>query len=202
MDAATRHRLEQQVEFLVEADKLRTILRRTRLIHADRHENDAEHCWYLTLMALTFAEYAPESLDLLRTLKMLILHDLVEIDAGDTFAYDTVAVQTQREREQRAADRLFALLPEEQRMEFRALWEEFEAQETPEARFAAALDRFGGMLPNYYNKGGTWREMQVTIERVKQRNRPIGNGSPVLWEYAEGLIDDAAAKGWLPDTEE
>lgn len=199
MSTPIPERLERQIQFLVEAERLKTVLRRTKIIHEDRRENDAEHSWYLTLLALTLGEYAAEPIDTLRVLKMLVIHDLVEIDAGDTFAYDTVGMANQHEREMLAADRIFGLLPPEQTVEFRALWDEFEARETPEAKFAAALDRLGGMLPNYHNNGGTWREHDLTVTQVARRNRPIGDNAPALWELAQGMIADAAQRGWIRD---
>lgn len=183
--------------FLVEADKVKNIIRRTQTIYSERRENDAEHMWHLSLMAITLSEYAAEPVDLLRVLKMLLIHDLVEIDAGDTFAYDTVGLETKAAREILAAERIFGLLPEDMAQEFRLLWEEFELRETPEAKFASALDRFGGLMPNYHNKGGAWREMQVSVDRIKSRNRPIGEGAPAVWEYAEALIDEAEKQGWI-----
>lgn len=183
--------------FLVEADKVKNIIRRNRTMHSERRENDAEHMWHLSLMAITLTEYAAAPVDLIHVLKMLLLHDLVEIDAGDTFAYDTAGMATKMEREILAAERIFGLLPDDMSREFRCLWDEFEMQATPEAKFAAALDRLGGLLPNYHNKGGAWREMQITVERIKNRNRHIGDGAPALWEYAEALIDEAERSGWV-----
>lgn len=192
-----RERLARQMAFLVEADKVKNIVRMNRTMHSERRENDAEHMWHLSLMALTLSEYAAEPVDVLHVLKMLLIHDLVEIDAGDTFAYDTAGMETKMQREILAAERIFGLLPEDIGQEFRGLWDEFESQETPEAKFAAALDRIGGLMPNYHNKGGAWREMQITVDRIKTRNRHIGAGSPALWEYAEALIDDAEQQGWI-----
>ena len=183
--------------FLVEVDKVKNILRRTQTIYSERRENDAEHMWHLSLMAVTLSEYAAEPIDLLRVLKMLLIHDLVEIDAGDTFAYDTAGMETKMQREILAAERIFGLLPEDLGREFRQLWDEFEERETSEAKFASALDRLGGLMPNYHNQGGAWREMQVSVDRIKSRNRPIGEGSPALWEYAESLIDEAERLGWI-----
>jgi putative hydrolases of HD superfamily len=183
--------------FLVEADKVKNIIRRTQTIHSERRENDAEHMWHLSLMAITLSEYAAEPVDLLHVLKMLLIHDLVEIDAGDTFAYDTAGLATKMEREILAAERIFGLLPEDIRQEFRGLWDEFELQKTSEAKFAAALDRLGGLIPNYHNKGGAWKEMQITVDRIKDRNQHIGAGAPALWEYAEALVDEAERQGWI-----
>jgi putative hydrolase of HD superfamily len=151
-------------------------------------------------MAIVLAEHADPPIDVLRVLKMVLIHDLVEIDAGDTFGYDEAGLVTQPERERLAADRIFGLLPEDMAHELRAVWEEFEEKQTPEAKFAGALDRMGGVLPSYYNEGGCWREASVTVERVKDRNGVIADGSPALWCYAESLIDDAVAKGYVGGT--
>jgi putative hydrolases of HD superfamily len=175
-------RLSQQLAFLAEADQLKTILRRTSLIGGARNENTAEHSWHFALMALTLAEHSPVPLELPRVLKIALLHDLVEIDAGDSFVYDPSAMLGKHEREAAAAERIFGLLPSDQAQEYRALWDEFEAQETPEAKFAAAVDRLCGMLPNYKNQGGSWVEHGVSATRVAERNRPIGAGAPALWE--------------------
>jgi putative hydrolase of HD superfamily len=148
-------------------------------------------------MALVLGEHADPRVDLLRVIKMLLIHDLVEIDAGDTFGYDEAALLTQPERERLAADRIFGLLPEDMAHEMRAVWEEFEEKQTPEAKFAGALDRMGGVLPSYYNEGGCWREASMTVERVKARNSVVADGSPALWQYAERLIDDAVEQGFV-----
>ena len=191
-------RLQQQMQFLTEADKIKSIFRRNRILNGDRHENDAEHSWQLALMAIVLSEHADPEVDLLHVVKMLLVHDLVEIDAGDTFAYDTDALKTQREREEHAAARVFGLLPADMGAEMRALWEEFEAQATPEAKFAGAMDHLGGgVVPNCRHDGGCWREGGVSAERVKARNQAIAAGSPVLWDYAEELIDNAEAKGFI-----
>jgi putative hydrolase of HD superfamily len=190
-------RLSQQLVFLAEADQLKRVLRRTSLIGGDRLENTAEHSWHFALMALTLAEHAPVALDLTRVLKIALIHDLVEIDAGDSFVYDTSAMADKAEREEAAAERIFGLLPADQATEYRALWDEFEAQETSEAKFAAAVDRLCGMLPNYKNCGGSWVEHGVSAARVAQRNAPIGAGAPALWEVARGWIDEAVERGWI-----
>jgi putative hydrolases of HD superfamily len=191
------NRLQSQIQFLAEADRLKQILRKTRLIGGSRLENSAEHSWHFALMALTLSEHAAEAIDVLRVLKMAILHDLVEIDAGDSFVYDAAAMKDKAEREQAAADRIFGLLPADQARDYRALWDEFEAQQTPEAKFAAAIDRLCGMLPNFYNSGGSWKEHQISADRVTQRNQPIGAGAPAIWELAEGWIAEAVASGWI-----
>lgn len=185
------------MQFVVEADKLKSIFRRNRLLHGERHENDAEHSWHLALMAIILAEHADPPVDVLHVVKMVLIHDLVEIDAGDTFGYDEAALLTQPERERLAADRIFGLLPNDMAHELRELWNEFEEKQTAEAKFAGALDRMGGVLPSYHNQGGCWREADVSVERVKARNGVIAAGSPALWDYAEGLIDDAVEKGFV-----
>jgi carbamoyl-phosphate synthase large subunit len=197
MDTETS-RLAQQVEFIVEIDKLKQVYRRTWLIDASRHENDAEHSWHLGVMAVLLVEHARSpQLDLMRVLKMVLIHDLVEIDAGDTFAYDDVAAVDKADRERAAADRLFNLLPTDQAAEFRAVWDEFEARQTPEAQYAAALDRFQPMLHNYRTQGKAWQEHGITADRVLARNRSMAEGSPALWQYAQQFVADAVAKGYL-----
>jgi putative hydrolases of HD superfamily len=193
-----RARLEQQIQFLIEVDKLKEVFRQTVLINSRRAENDAEHSWHLCLAVMVLAEHAnvPE-LDVLRVLKMLLIHDLVEIDAGDTFAYDTVRVADQHEREAIAADRIFGLLPPDQATEFRTLWDEFEARETPEAKFAAACDRFQPMLLNCRTEGAAWQRHGVTSDRVIARNRHIADGAAPVWEYAAEMIEAAVAAGNL-----
>jgi putative hydrolase of HD superfamily len=191
-------RLERQIRFLVEADGLKEILRRTVLTRSRRRENDAEHSWHLCLCVLVLAEHAAvPGLDVLRVLQMLVLHDLVEIDAGDTFAYDTAAMAGQHEREARAADRLFGMLPDDQARSFRALWDEFEARETPEARFAAAVDRFQPMLLNVNTEGHAWREHGVTYPQVLARNAHVEQGSPAVWAYAARMLKEAVERGHL-----
>ena len=191
-------RLLQQIQFLTEADKIKSIFRRNRILNGERLENDAEHSWQLALMAIVLSEHADPQVDLLHVIKMLLVHDLVEIDAGDTFAFDPDAVLTQRDRETKAVGRVFGLLPGDTASEMQALWEEFDALETPEAKFAASLDHLGGgVIPNCHHNGGCWREAGVSAERVKARNHAIAAGSPGLWDYAEALIDDAQAKGFI-----
>ncbi len=190
-------RLAAQIRFILEIDKLKSVLRRTWILDRSRRENSAEHSWHLAVMAVLLAEYGPPGLDLARVLKMVLVHDLVEIDAGDTFCYDQTAVLDQNERERRAADRLFALLPADLATELRGLWEEFDARASPDARFAAALDRLQPVLHNYTTGGGTWREHSVTRDQVVARNQPMGEGAPELWEYAKSLIDDAVARGLI-----
>jgi len=191
-------RLEKQIAFILEIDKAKQVLRRTLLLDRSRPENDAEHSWHLAMMALLLAEYAAtESLDLFRVVKMVLIHDLVEIDAGDIFIYDAARRVEKEERERRAAERIFGLLPEDLTEEMRSLWEEFEARETPGARFAAALDRLQPLLHNYHTQGHSWRQHGITQDQVLALNRRISEGAPALWEYAQGLIEDAVRKGYL-----
>jgi putative hydrolase of HD superfamily len=191
-------RLVQQIGFIREVDRLKEIFRQTVLINSRRAENDAEHSWHICLMVLVLAEHASSpGLDVLRVLKMLLVHDIVEIDAGDTFAYDTARMADQHAREVKAAERLFGLLPSDQAAEFRALWDEFEARETPEARFAAAVDRFQPMLLNCATEGSAWQRHGVTSDRVIARNRHIADGSAAVWAYAAEMIREAVAHGHL-----
>jgi putative hydrolases of HD superfamily len=195
---SARERLTQQIRFIIEVDKLKEIFRQTVLINSRRAENDAEHSWHLCLIVITLAEHANcPQLDVLRVLKMLIIHDLVEIDAGDTFAYDTQAMADQHAREAVAASRIFGLLPPDQGREFRALWDEFEARQTPEAKFAAAVDRFQPMLLNCRTEGAAWRKHGITRDRVLARNSHIAEGSATLWDYAQKMIEETVAAGYL-----
>jgi putative hydrolase of HD superfamily len=195
--ADMENRLEQQIRFLVEIDKLKAVLRRSRLIHADRLENSAEHSWHAATAAMLLSEHAAEPVDLLRVVRMLLAHDLVEIDAGDTFCYDVEASMDQGKREAAAAARIFSLLPEEQGIELRALWEEFEAGESPEARFAAAADHLMPLLHSFYTRGSTWKEHGVTAPQVISRNACIEAGSEELWRFVRSLIDVSVRRGYL-----
>lgn len=190
-------RLQQQIAFIVEIDRLKTILRQTLLTDCSRRENSAEHSWHLAVMAVTLAEYAPAGADMMRVVQQLLIHDLVEIDAGDTFCYDLVGNQNKAERETQAAERIFGLLPGEQAQELRLLWHEFEAQETPTAQFAAALDRIQPLLHNQQTTGGTWKQHKITRAQVMQRIQPVQLGAPALWPFVVQLIDDAVAVGHL-----
>ena len=192
-------RLVQQIQFIVEVDKLKEIFRQTLLTQSRRQENDAEHSWHLCLMVLVLAEHAnTPNLDVLKVLKMLLIHDLVEIDAGDTFAYSTAQQADQHARESRAAERIFGLLPADQTAEFRGLWDEFEARATPEAKFAGALDRFQPMLQNCLTDGVAWRQNGVTSDRVIARGQHIAEGASAVWEHAAQLISAAVRAGHLP----
>ncbi|EJN6826245.1 HD domain-containing protein [Vibrio cidicii] len=191
-------RMEKQLALLMELDKLKLVLRRTRVKSADKRlENSAEHSWHVALMALLFAEHANEPVDISRVVKMLLLHDVVEIDAGDTFVYDAAASEQQAEKELVAAQRLFGMLPDDQRDELSALWHEFEEAQSADAKFAKALDRLIPMLLNFHNQGQSWREHSVTREQALTINRKIELGSHALWEKAQEIIEQATQNGWL-----
>lgn len=191
-------RMEKQLALLMELDKLKLVLRRTRVKSADKRlENSAEHSWHVALMALLFAEYANEPVDISRVVKMLLLHDVVEIDAGDTFVYDAAASEQQAEKELAAAQRLFGMLPDDQRDELSALWHEFEEAQSADAKFAKALDRLIPMLLNFHNQGQSWREHSVTRDQALTINRKIELGSHALWEKAQEIIEQATQNGWL-----
>lgn len=195
------NRLRKQIQFILEIDKLKKIVRQSPLTDRSRKENDAEHSWHIALMAVLLIEHAEDkNMDILRVVTMLLVHDLVEIDAGDTFCYDEAGNADKLERETKAADRIFNLLPEDQAAYFRSLWDEFEAKQTAESKYAAAMDRLQPLLHNYNTEGGTWKEHQVPKDQVINRNHPIADGSTFLWEYAAGLIDDAVVKGFLEDS--
>jgi len=187
----------QQIQFIVEIDKLKTIFRRTKLIHDERYENDAEHTWHLAMMAIIMQPYANEQVDLLKVIKMLLVHDIVEIDAGDTFAYDVAGYADKEEREINAANRIFGILPDKQAEELKQLWFEFEKRETAEAKFANSIDRLQPMIHNYNNKGDTWQRFNITSDMVEAKNAYIKEGSHMLWEYAKHIIEDAVEKGYL-----
>ncbi len=188
-------RLARQLDFLIEMDRLKSVLRRSPLADGSRVENSAEHSWHLALMASILSAYANEPVDEAHVIRMLLVHDIVEIDAGDTFAYDRVGNLDKAEREQRAAARLFGLLPGDQTADLRALWDEFEARATPEARFANALDRLSPLLNNYLNDGRVWREHDVTLEQVRGRMAPVAQGSAALGDVVEALLADLLARG-------
>jgi putative hydrolase of HD superfamily len=190
-------RLAEQLAFILEVEKLKTVLRRTPLLDRSRVENDAEHTWQLAVMAMVLAEHSDEPVDILRVLRMLLIHDVVEIDAGDTFAYDSVGAANQAERELKAAERIFALLPQDQAEEFRALWDEFEAKVSAESRFANAIDRLQPLLHNFFTDGGTWPAAGVTTIDVHRRMRPIGVASETLGSLSTRLIELAVERGIL-----
>ncbi len=190
-------RLHKQLDFLLEIDRLKEVLRQSYICRGLRRENSSEHSWHLAVMALVLAEHAPDRVDIARVVKMALVHDLVEIDAGDTFCYDDEGNAGKADRETAAAERIFSLLPPDQGRELRSLWEEFEARQTPDARFAASLDRLMPLLHNYHCGGKTWQEHDVPAAKVLDRNRHIQEGSPELWDFAESLIQDAVKKGFL-----
>lgn len=192
------NRLEQQMCFLVEVDKMKSVYRRTILIDKTRRESDAEHSWHFALMAMLLAEYAdPEKVDCARVIRMALVHDLIEIYAGDTFAYDVQGNQDKRQRETEAADKLFALLPEDQAAEIRALWEEFDAMETPDAQYAAAIDRLQPFLNNYLTQGHTWGLGGVKSAQVYERMDPIRVALPEVWPFVDKMIQESIEKGYL-----
>ena len=190
-------RLDKQLRFTVEIDKMTSILRRTVLIDKSRRENDAEHSWHIAVMALIFSEYAREKVDVGRAVKMCVVHDLVEIYAGDTFAYDPNANLDKAEREANAADKLFSQLPEDQGSEIRALWEEFDKMETPDAKYAACMDRIQPVLHNTLTDGHTWVEGGTNREAVEKRVEIISDFMPEVYSWIEKNIDNAISRGWL-----
>ena len=192
-------RLKKQMNFLLEVDKLKFISRQTYLSDGKRKENDGEHSWHLALMAVLLSEYSNEKIDLVKVITMVLIHDMVEIDAGDTYAYDAVGNQSKREREVKAADRIFNILPQDQAEKFRQLWEEFEAYETPEAKFAHVCDNVQPLMLNDATDGLAWREHDVKKSQVLQRNRRTGEGSQVLMEYINRILDKNVESGNLRD---
>ncbi|CAI2302319.1 HD domain-containing protein [Vibrio parahaemolyticus] len=191
-------RLEKQLALLIELDKLKSVLRRTRVKSAEgRLENSGEHSWHVALMAVLMEEHANAPVDICRVMKMLLIHDVVEIDAGDTFVYDTAATKEQAEKEIKAAERLFGMLPTDQGQELLALWLEFEAAQSDDAKYAKALDRLIPMLLNYHTNGQSWKENSVTREQALTINKRIEFGSVTLWDKAKELIEEATEKGWL-----
>jgi len=190
-------RLQRQIQFLLEIDKLKTVFRRNRLADGSRTENDAEHSWYFAVAALVLSETAAAEIDLPRVLRMALIHDIVEIDAGDTFIYDEAAKQGQAAREERAARRIFGLLPEDQATELLALWHEFEESRTPESRYARAIDRLSAVILNHASGGKSWKQHGVSKAQVLAVNQAIEAGSPALWDYVSDLIEDAARRGYI-----
>ena len=199
---AERERIEKQMEFLLELDKLKYITRQSYVADGSRHENDAEHSWHLALMAMLLSEYANEDIDVLHVIKMVLIHDAVEIDAGDTYAYDEAGNATKRQREEAAADRIFHLLPADQERELRDLFEEFEACITPEAAFANALDRVQPILLNHITGGRAWREHNVAAGQVLDRNRKTEQGSQTLWKLVKAIVEKNTDLGNLRDSRE
>lgn len=179
-----KNRLEKQMSFCLEADKEKEITRQTLLSSASRKENDAEHAWHMSLMCILLSEYSNEPVDVLKTVTMILIHDIVEIDAGDTYAYDEAAKLSQRDRELKAADRLFNILPEDQAKKLRSLWDEFENGETPEARFARTMDNIQPAMLNNATDGRVWKERGVYLSQILDRNKSTGDGSKALWDYS------------------
>ena len=189
--------LLKQVAFIKEIDKLKYIQRKTKLFNSDRHENDAEHSYHLAMMTIVLAQHADKEIDVLKVLKMVLIHDIVEIDTGDTFIYDTIKSHTNTEEELLATKRIFGLLPVEQAKEFIAIWEEFEEGVTADAKFAKSMDRFGPLLQNTSNNGGTWAEFDVPYQKVYDKKIAIKNSSTLIWSYAENLLNESVDKGIL-----
>ena len=182
-------RLEQQMNFILEVDKLKQITRQSYITGASRKETDTDHSWHLALMCALLNEHANEQVDVLKTMVMVLIHDIVEIDAGDPYAYDAVGNESKREREEKAADRIFNLLPEDQAKYLRDLWEEFEVQETPEAKFANTLDKIQPVMLNDATGGRAWREHDVEKSQVMKRNEKTHEGSEALWEFTKNIIE-------------
>ncbi len=187
-------KLKKQIDFIIEIDKIKSIIRKTKLFDGSRYENDAEHSWHICMMALILHEYSNERIDLLKVLKMLLIHDLVEIDAGDYLVYTDKNAE-KNEKEKKAAERIFSLLPDEQKNEFMLLWKEFEFKETAEAKFAFALDRLEPVMQNYCNNGAAWIEHNIKYEKIVNTNSKIEDGSSDLWQYAKSIIDEIKNSG-------
>ena len=194
-----RERLKKQIDFVLEIDKEKNILRQTHLTDYRRQENDAEHAWHMAVMIYLLKEYANEEFDVAKAMMMALIHDIVEIDAGDTYAYDTKNLETQKEREEKAAERIFGLLPEEQKQELKGLFEEFEACESPEAKFARVMDNFQPILLNDSNNGEDWKVHKIKKSQVENRQKSSQLGSKDIWEYTSELIELNVKKGNLID---
>ncbi|MCA1029816.1 HD domain-containing protein [Bacillus timonensis] len=192
------NKLNMQMNFIQEIDQLKNIFRQAYIGDGSRHENDAEHTWHLSMLAIVLVEHTKmKELDLLKVLKMILIHDLVEIDAGDTFAFDEVGYKDKEEREHKAAERIFGLLPNEQKKEFMCLWREFELQETMESKYAASLDKLHPLIQNYMSEGVAWKKHRIRREQILKRNESIKFVSEELWVYVQELIDQAVLKGYL-----
>lgn len=192
-----KNQLKRDMDFVVEIDKMKSIIRQTGLLDGSRRENDAEHSWHIATMAMVLEDYVDFDVDINRVVRMLLIHDLVEIDAGDTFCYDKKGNEDKLERELRAADRVFGILGREKGEDFRALWEEFEKRETNDARFAASMDRLQPILSNYYSGGGTWLKYGIKRSDVYRRIAPIETISQALWDYVTDMVEDAIEKGYI-----
>ncbi len=189
--------LLKQIEFIKEIDKIKYIIRKTKLMNSDRPENDAEHSWHLAMMAIVLAEHSNEPIDVSKVVKMVLIHDIVEIDSGDVFMYDTTKSHDNFDEELKAAKRIFGILPKQQADEFINLWLEFEEMKTPESKFARAVDRLEPLLQNASNNGGTWQEFDVKYQQVIDKKQIIQEGSEELWKFAKNLIDESVEKGIL-----
>ena len=194
-----KERFQKQIDFILEADKEKNIFRQTHLSGHVRRENDAEHAWHMAIMIYLLKEYANEKIDIAKAMMMALIHDIVEIDAGDTYAYDTVGLETQKDREEKAAERIFGMLPEDQKTELKSLFEEFEAYETPEAKFARAMDNFQPLLLNDSNDGGDWKEHGVCRSQIMGRHKKTRLGSAEIGQYSEELIMENVKKGNIRD---
>ena len=194
-----KERFQKQIDFILEADKEKNIFRQTHLSGHVRRENDAEHAWHMAIMIYLLKEYANEKIDIAKAMMMALIHDIVEIDAGDTYAYDTVGLETQKDREEKAAERIFGMLPEDQKTELKSLFEEFEAYETPEAKFARAMDNFQPLLLNDSNDGGDWKEHGVCRSQIMGRHKKTRLGSAEIGQYSEALIMENVKKGNIRD---
>ncbi len=192
-------RLERQIQFLIEIDKTMQVFRKTKLFDKSRFENAAEHAWHLGLMAMVLGEYANEKIDLAKVIKMVLIHDIVEIDAGDTIVYDTKSRTEAQEKESLAAERIFSILPENQKKTFIALWKEFEERKSPEAKFAAAIDRFEPILQNRLTDYYTWKAHGISYAQLQVRNKHIQDGSKVIWEVVQEIFSEAKEKGEIKD---
>ena len=191
-------KLKGQLYFLSEADKMKNVFRQTRLADRSRQENDAEHSWHFALMALTLYEYCGiDGVDIDRVIRMALVHDLVEIYAGDTPAYDEKGNESKAEREKEAADKLFPLLPPEQAAEYRSLWEEFDRMETPDAVYASAIDRLQSLHNNHISRGYCWKEQKATVDKIYKRMTPVKTALPELWEYVEYVVNEGLEKGYM-----
>jgi len=190
-------RFEKQLAFILEADKEKNIFRQTHITGYARSENDAEHAWHMAMMIYLLKEYANEEFDVAKAMMMALIHDIVEIDAGDTYAYDKANLETQKEREEKAADRIYGLLPDEQRDELRALFEEFEEGKTPEAKFARVMDNFQPLILNDSNNGKDWRVHGIKKSQVEKRQISSKSGSEDIWNYTKQLIENNVKKGNL-----
>ncbi|HEX3019564.1 MAG TPA: HD domain-containing protein [Chitinispirillaceae bacterium] len=189
-------RMQKQIEFIIEIDKVKSIIRKSRTFHNKRYENDAEHGWHISVMALVLAEYSNEKVDIAKVIKMALIHDLVEIDAGDTLLYAANRSDA-TEKERQCAKRIFGILPEDQYNQFMALWEEFEAKQTPEAKFAGVMDRLEPLLQNFYDNGHTWQKHNIPAEKVFRLNQQMEMGSKIIWDYARSIIEESIKNGYL-----